>query len=90
VIVSPVPPVLYDTTTGDPHLALGDLNADGRVDAAGSKSGQLLISLGLGTGAFEPAAPRPESRCRRVRAADVSDDGSVDLVAASSATCWSC
>jgi hypothetical protein len=83
VIVSPVPPVLYDTTTADPHLALGDLNADGRVDAAGAKNGELMISLGLGTGAFEPAAPVPDVVASRVRAADVSDDGSVDLVAAS-------
>ncbi|HZM00298.1 MAG TPA: VCBS repeat-containing protein, partial [Planctomycetota bacterium] len=81
VIVSPEPPAQFNTTSQDPHLALGDFNADGHIDAAGAKDGQLLISLGTGSGAFEPAtALFPELVVWWLRAADVDGDGSTDLV----------
>jgi len=81
LIVSPEPPAQFSTGSQDQHLALGDFNGDGHVDAAGAKNGQLMISLGTGSGAFEPAtALFPELVVWWLRAADVDDDGSTDLV----------
>ena len=81
VISSPGAPDKFDTVSGDPHIALGDFNSDGHVDAAGSLNGKLMISLGLGTGAFEPARWLLQDLVVDwVRPADVDGNGSTDLV----------
>jgi hypothetical protein len=78
----------FDTTAAGPyHVALGDVNGDGKPDVVATHDDKALVSvlLGDGRGGFAPARGSPidlGSRAFGVVVTDVNGDGKADLVAA--------
>ena len=75
------------------EMTAGDFNGDGRMDLAvmAFSSGQLTILLGNGDGTFTPAASQPapidaKSVPSHLFAADMNNDGRIDLVVVTQAS----
>lgn len=82
-------PVNYSVGSAPTSVALGDFNADGRVDLAVANSGSDNVSvlLGKGNGAFESAVNYGVgSGPRSIAAGDFNRDGRPDLAIANSFT----
>jgi hypothetical protein len=79
-------PATYAVGAGANDVAVADFNRDGRDDLAVTTHASLWVLLGNGDGTFQPATDHQAgSRPVAVAVADLSGDGSVDLVAANSA-----
>src|SRR5678816_539491 len=61
-------------------FALGDLNADGRVDAAVTYFGETRVCLGIGSGAFAAPVMIGAGSDKDVHIADIDRDGRPDVV----------
>jgi hypothetical protein len=74
----------YVTASRPASVAIGDLNADGRMDLAVSAGvygdAALSILLGNGDGSFAPKTDYVEDRSGHVTIADVNGDGHCDVV----------
>ncbi|MFN8589769.1 MAG: VCBS repeat-containing protein, partial [Candidatus Eisenbacteria bacterium] len=63
------------------HLAVADLDGDGRLDALAAGGGTARVLRGTGDGRFTALAPFALDASVRVRLADVDGDGVLDLLA---------
>ena len=74
------PAVLSINNGYSSDVAAGDFNGDGNIDLALAQDveGKILVVLGNGDGTFQPATTYPGFS--RVKAADMSGDGILDLV----------
>ncbi|MBA3912605.1 MAG: VCBS repeat-containing protein [Acidobacteriales bacterium] len=81
-------PTAYSNGDGSNGVAMGDLNGDGIVDLCASSSG-LVVLFGNGDGSFAPAQYYPGLLLSftSVAAADLNDDGRLDVVQ-STAAVW--
>jgi len=66
---------------GDPYVALGDVNGDGKLDIVAATSGSVTVLLGSGSGTFSQASGSPYSAGgTRVALGDIDGDGNLDIV----------
>lgn len=62
-------------------IAVGDFNFDGKADIVAATQDGLMLLAGNGDGTFQPSAPIDSGGFTAVTAADLNNDGQLDLAA---------